>query len=234
MNQQNLRISVVTVCYNAVDTIEETILSVINQTYPNVEYIIIDGGSTDGTVDIIKKYADRIAYWVSEPDRGIYDAMNKGIVAATGDYIIFINSEDILLNIPTDILRFSINMDLIGVCGCIECEGKRIIAPSYNFKMRFRNQIPHQGMFYKRAELHSYDTQWKIVADYDFNLKSYLRRGKIVTINDVISYHIGTISGAKESAKESFCVIRQNCGILCMMIAYIYRKFEGLMKHLAV
>ena len=70
-------ISVVTVAYNAVATIEQTILSVINQTYPNIEYIIIDGGSTDGTVNIIKKYMDHIAYWVSEPDKGIYDAMNK-------------------------------------------------------------------------------------------------------------------------------------------------------------
>ena len=70
-------ISIVTVSYNAVLTIEQTILSVINQTYPNVEYIIIDGGSTDGTVDIIKKYANKIAYWVSEPDKGIYDARIK-------------------------------------------------------------------------------------------------------------------------------------------------------------
>ncbi len=91
-------ISVVTVAYNAVATIEQTILSVINQTYPNIEYIIIDGGSTDGTVNIIKKYMDHIAYWVSEPDKGIYDAMNKGGIRATGTFIQFLNAGDWLEN----------------------------------------------------------------------------------------------------------------------------------------
>ena len=89
-----LKISVVTVCYNAAVSIEQTMLSVLGQSYPDIEYIVIDGGSTDGTVDIIKKYADRLAYWVSEPDKGIYDAMNKGIAAATGSYINFMNSGD--------------------------------------------------------------------------------------------------------------------------------------------
>lgn len=82
MKKQYPLISVITVSYNAVSTIEDTILSVINQTYPNIEYIIIDGGSADGTVDIIEKYVDRISYWVSEPDKGIYDAMNKGLKVA--------------------------------------------------------------------------------------------------------------------------------------------------------
>ena len=77
-------ITVITVSYNAASSIEQTIISVINQTYPHIEYIIIDGGSTDNTVDIIKKYADKISYWVSEPDKGIYDAMNKGIKIAAG------------------------------------------------------------------------------------------------------------------------------------------------------
>lgn len=94
-------ISVVTVCYNAVSTIEQTILSVVNQTYPHIEYIIIDGGSTDGSVDVIKKYADKIAYWVSEPDKGIYDAMNKGIEKATGEWINFMNCGDTFVSSDT-------------------------------------------------------------------------------------------------------------------------------------
>lgn len=87
-------VSIVTVSYNAVSTIEQTILSVINQSYPNIEYIVIDGGSTDGTVDIIKKYSDRIAYWVSEPDKGMYDALRKGFSRITGSFCCYINSDD--------------------------------------------------------------------------------------------------------------------------------------------
>lgn len=88
------KISVITVCYNCVSVIEQTIKSVLEQTYPNIEYIIIDGGSMDGTVDIIKKYSDTVTYWISEPDNGIYDAMNKGIDMATGDYLNFMNAGD--------------------------------------------------------------------------------------------------------------------------------------------
>lgn len=87
-------ISVITVTYNCCDTIEQTILNVLKQTYLYLEYIVIDGGSTDGTVDVIKKYAHKLAYWVSEPDKGIYDAMNKGTLAATGEWLLFRNSGD--------------------------------------------------------------------------------------------------------------------------------------------
>ncbi|MFC1603328.1 glycosyltransferase, partial [Pseudomonadota bacterium] len=94
-------ISVVTVVYNGVRNIEQTIKSVINQVYENVEYIVIDGGSTDGTVDVLKKYDSQIDYWDSVPDNGISDAMNKGVSHASGDYIIFIHADDYFANNTT-------------------------------------------------------------------------------------------------------------------------------------
>ena len=88
------KISVITVSLNAEKTIERTICSVLRQNYDNLEYIIIDGDSSDGTVDIIRKYNDKLSYWISEPDEGLYYAMNKGLRVATGDYVIFLNSDD--------------------------------------------------------------------------------------------------------------------------------------------
>ena len=98
---ENTKVTIVTVTYNAKDLLEETIHSVLNQTYTNIEYIIIDGNSTDGTFEIIKKYEDKIDYWVSEPDDGIYYAMNKAIEKASGEWINFMNAGDTFTNFDT-------------------------------------------------------------------------------------------------------------------------------------
>ena len=90
-----MKLSVVTIVYNDIQHIEKTILSVLGQSYSNIEYIIIDGGSNDGTIDLIKKYSDNISFWLSEPDNGLYDAMNKGIENVSGDFICFLNSGDL-------------------------------------------------------------------------------------------------------------------------------------------
>ena len=92
----NPKISIITPCFNAALYIEQTILSIINQDYDNLEYIIIDGGSTDGTIDIIKKYENKIAYWISEPDNGQSEAINKGIAVSTGDVFNWVNGDDYL------------------------------------------------------------------------------------------------------------------------------------------
>lgn len=92
-----MKISIVTPCFNSVRFIEETIFSVLNQSYENIEYIVIDGGSTDGTLDIIRRYEDRLAYWCTEPDLGMYDAIAKGLEKATGEVHCYLNSDDIYL-----------------------------------------------------------------------------------------------------------------------------------------
>jgi glycosyltransferase involved in cell wall biosynthesis len=94
-------ISIITVSYNNQDGLEQTIQSIINQTYKNIEYIIIDGGSTDGTVEIIKKYEDNIEFWTSESDNGIFDAMNKGLSHAHGEWVHYLNSSDVYFSHTT-------------------------------------------------------------------------------------------------------------------------------------
>ncbi|MDE6860119.1 MAG: glycosyltransferase [Duncaniella sp.] len=185
--EKNLKISVVTVCYNAVDTLEETMLSVLNQTYPHVEYIVIDGGSTDGTVDIIKKYSDRLAHWVSEPDSGIYDAMNKGIRAATGDYINFMNAGDKFYNdnVITRILNYNCNADfLVGIAQYRKVNGKRIrywtpIHKHFEFsEIKNGHAVNHQSSFIRRSLLTSgYDINYRIIADDLFFIKSVVFEG---------------------------------------------------------
>ena len=114
-----LKISVVTVCYNMAQYIEQTILSVLNQDYKGLEYIIIDGGSTDGTQQVIEKYKDRLSYYVSEPDEGMYDAINKGFAHATGDVVAWINADDIYMPWTLRVVdqAFSQFPDINWICG---------------------------------------------------------------------------------------------------------------------
>lgn len=168
-------ISVVTVSYNAATTIEETILSVLNQTYSNIEYIIIDGGSTDGTVDIIRKYADRLAYWISEPDKGIYDAMNKGIAAASGDYINFMNAGDVFYD--QDVIKNIFEKTYPNDCNVIYGKtlvhyrwGTYIVSPTDLSVLKKRMCLCHQSVFVRVSthKANPFDTSFKITADYIF------------------------------------------------------------------
>lgn len=192
--EDKLKISVVTVCYNAADTIDKTIQSVVNQTYDNLEYIIIDGGSTDGTIDIIKKYADRIAYWVSEPDKGIYDAMNKGIAAATGDYINFMNAGDrfasktVINEITKHICKADVLFGDVIICykwGKIKKEGRY-----FNGK-EWRLPFSHQSVFVKNSliEQCGFDTSFRYAADHNMMYHLYLANANFVYVPIEISYY---------------------------------------------
>lgn len=203
------KISIITVCFNSVKTIEQTILSVVNQTYQNIEYIIIDGGSEDGTVDIIRRYQEKISYWVSEPDKGIYDAMNKGIDIAEGDYIYFLGSDDILFNVKVVEKVFSqIKKNQTDIyCGKV-----MLIDYELNLKKEFGkllrkeeifhgNMYPHQGMLVKSALLKEniFNTKYKIAADFELLVKLLLENKKIVFYDNVIAFY--NICGASSFDK---------------------------------
>lgn len=194
-NKQSLKISVVTVCYNCVNEIEETILSVLNQTYDNIEYIVIDGASTDGTVDIIRKYTDRITYWVSEPDKGIYDAMNKGIAVASGDYINFMNAGDrfaerkVMENIFDDEKNIA-GCDIIyGNAIFAYPWGKVLIKPRSLTDFKSFDPIFHQSSFTRLSLLKTtpFDISYKIAGDYNFFYHSYINGKKFYYLDSVIA-----------------------------------------------
>lgn len=196
MKERNLKISVVTVCYNAVDVIEETIQSVVKQTYDNIEYIIIDGGSTDGTVDTIKKYQNQIAFWVSEPDKGIYDAMNKGIDIATGDYINFMNAGDTFYS--KNVLKTIFSCDIkINKAEFIygntilkyQTRKHKIAYPKPIKKLEYDMPICHQSCFINLSfhKKNKYDTRFKLSADYALLYKAYKTQKIFIYINQNIS-----------------------------------------------
>ena len=175
-------ITVITVVYNDVSNIEQTILSVINQIYPNLEYIIIDGGSTDGTVDVIKKYVNRLAYWISEPDKGIYDAMNKGVRKAKGKWVNFMNSGDLFASNDAveRIFNAKINDDIKVIYGSVflKKNGKRILQKPFPI-CRISNHMSfcHQASFTRTDSVH-FDLTYKIVADYKLFYDLYNSFGK--------------------------------------------------------
>lgn len=168
------KVTVVTVCYNAANIIEKTILSVINQTYSNIEYIIIDGDSKDGTQDIIQKYGDRISYFISEPDKGIFDAMNKGLNVATGDYINFMNVGDLFFDnrVLTTLFAGKTYNENIGFIFGLSVSPDGIVhkyVPFMENPNKYKGMgICHQSLFVKTelAQKYKFSLRYPVSADY--------------------------------------------------------------------
>jgi len=174
-------ISVVTICYNAKNDLEKTILSVLSQTYQDIEYIIIDGGSTDGTVDIIHKYSERLFYWISEPDKGIYEAMKKGMDRATGSWINFMNAGDtfcdneVIKNIfgYNDLSDYSV---IYGDCYVSKLNQLQYLKASSMKKVHVQMPFCHQSSFIRKTRLR-FSIDLKIAADYQMIYEYYRMNG---------------------------------------------------------
>jgi glycosyltransferase len=189
-----MKISIITSVYNNVATIEDAINSVLSQTYTNIEYIVVDGASSDGTTDIIKKYEDRISKFVSEKDKGIYDGLNKGIKLATGDVIAFLHSDDIYenKNVIADIVKLFEKTNTDSIYGDLVYVDKEDTSKifrywksgEYTFRKLQNGWMPPHPTFFVKKEFYDkygkFNLKFGIAADYDFMLRM-LGKYKITT-----------------------------------------------------
>jgi len=170
--KEKIQVSIITVCYNAAPMLKETIESVGNQQGCSMEYIVIDGGSTDETSMLLRQYSNIITRWISEPDKGIYDAMNKGVRMAIGEYCLFLNAGDTFAS--NDVLSeiFSSHRFVDVIYGDVikEINGLNVIVPAHRFENSHRMCFCHQSVLTSRKQLllHPYDTKYKMSADFKF------------------------------------------------------------------
>lgn len=189
-----MKLSIITVNLNNRDGLQKSIDSVICQTFHDFEWIVIDGGSNDGSKELIEQYAEHFVYWVSEPDKGVYNAMNKGIKVAKGEYLQFLNSGDWLYNETTleRCFSHSFNADIV-YGNLFFCRGE-VMEPYYypqklSFRFLYKKSLGHPATFIKRSILQStlYDETFKIVSDWKFFLTQALNNKEFYYINEFIS-----------------------------------------------
>lgn len=237
-----IKISIITVCFNSEKNIEQCIQSIISQDYDNLEYIVIDGGSTDGTLAIVDKYKDKISYFVSEPDKGISDAFNKGIKAATGDLIGIINSDDFMMPeaLKKVAAEYEEGIDVYRGYELLYYPMRKIIKPEYpnnRFgRIPIGNCICHEAAFltkkiYEKVGLYKVD--YKYAMDVDLFMRLYKVRAVHKFINVcVLTFRVG---GASSTISKSFLeerkrLIIENGGN--KLGSFIYTNYHRLKQYI--
>lgn len=211
-----MKISVIIACLNARNTIEDTFLSILNQTYKNIELVVIDGASKDETIEIINKYKDKISYFISEPDDGVYDAMNKGIKAAKGDFIVFLNANDVFYDnfvvekVAKTLIENPEAKFLFGDVDYLSQDSQSSNVLKFDnikndFSLAFNN-ICHQSIFYHKSLFERfgfYSEEFKIYSDWDFNIKCLVKnKVSAIYLPIVISkFQLGGICSDSANAK---------------------------------
>lgn len=240
------KVSIITVVWNNRDALRATIENILAQTYPNIEYIIIDGGSTDGSVEVAQEYKARIAHYTSEKDKGLYDAMNKGFRAATGDYVWFINTGD-YIEAPDTIMRIYQQWGLkddvyYGETHFINESGEilgtrsqlttRKVPYALTWKsFRHGQVVSHQSIIIKRAFAGEFDLSYRISADVDWGITALKKAQSIVNTQMVLTqYLVGGFSKQHQqtSWKERFNIFVKHYGWVQALVYHVYFLFRAV------
>ncbi|MDY0386285.1 MAG: glycosyltransferase family 2 protein [Methanolobus sp.] len=238
-------VTIITACFNSEEYIEETILSVINQTYTNIEYIIIDGKSMDSTLDIIKKYEEYISKLISESDDGVYDAMNKGIKNSTGDIIYFLNSGDHLFNKKTveNVVKQFTDKSALAVYGNVQIineKGKRknIRGCSVTLNSLLYRRICHQTLFVSKKlfnDIGVFSSKYRLSADHEFIVKAIKKYpNRFLYLDEILAEYMDGGMSCKMMTKtkiEDLNIISSNYNIpqyifgaiICSLVILKYR-----------
>lgn len=244
MEKKSPLVSIITVCYNAEQTIEKTIKSVIAQTYSNIEYIIIDGNSTDNTLKVVEKYNDKISKVVCEKDNGIFDAMNKGIKHASGEYLWFVHADDqiysdnaleIAMKVQADfIYGKAILVDENGVERGLEERKPHPSDSTLTWKSFLNGMIIcHQAMIVKKDFCPQYVLEYNLVGDLDWAIKILKQVNSIV---DCGTYLCKFVEGGtstqhrKASLKQRFNILKSHYGIMQTLIQHIKITFNAIKR----
>lgn len=206
------KVSIIIVVYNGAATLSNAIDSVLEQTYQNFELLVVDGGSTDGTIAILKKHSHPNFYWKSEPDKGIYDAMNKGIQQANGEWVYFLGCDDSFYDntILENIFRKELFSGKDFIYGNVWKNGTQYDGEFDRNKIIDKN-ICHQGIFYRRSlhdQIGSYNLNYKLFADWDFNLRCFFNNAIRIQYVDIIIANFA--EGGVSRGKDDFSFFRNS------------------------
>lgn len=232
-------VSIITIVYNGVDTLAKTIQSIARQSYSHIEYIVVDGGSTDGTVDVIKDYGKVVTKWISEPDEGLYDAMNKGIDMATGDYLWFINSGDEIFDRDTLSELFEKNSladvyygDTVMVDKDGKVIGERRLQPPYSLcwtDFKKGMLVSHQSIIVSRTIAEKYNTKYRFSADFEWCMVALKKAHSVVNTQLVLSRFLDgglTKQNIIPGLKERFDIMRRYFGLASTLWHHIPITFR--------
>ncbi|WP_430811394.1 MULTISPECIES: glycosyltransferase family 2 protein [unclassified Carboxylicivirga] len=229
-------ISIITIVYNGVNTLQKTIDSIAAQEYSNIEYIIIDGASNDGTIDLIKDNKDVVSKWISEPDEGLYDAMNKGLKLASGHYVWFINAGDEIYAPNTlaqlvEQLEGSLPDVIYGDTLMIDADGneigeRRLQPPSALCWRDFRRGmlVSHQSILVARAIAAPYNTHYRFSADYEWCLQALKAASSVYNSRQILSRFLDgglTKQNIIPGLRERFDIMRRYFGLLSTLWQHI-------------